>query len=190
MYRESAQKGCWDADSVCSGERLINEHATRVSWWLVVVMAVIALTLIGIITEHAYRTQLTGPWSNLHASSWIQPTPRALGSLVSLAMLLDLYTSYMMALRKGHLDRFVGQFLLTSFLRVSLWIYFMYGVANGGTIGSMFSLIILAVIIGWGFLTSHSCAPLHAWISMVELLFVLFLIVWLATTGVAVVPTP
>lgn len=189
MYRSRAE-GCWETETLCSGDKLIKEHASRISWWLVTVLVVVALILVGLIAQRSFNTQMTGPWSNLHASSWIQPTPRALGSLVGIAIVLDMYTSYMMALKRGHLDRMVGQFLLTSFIRTSLWIYFLYGLSYGGDIGSMFSLILLAVILAWGFMTSHSCAPLHSWISMVEFIFVLFLIVWLATSSVTVVPSP
>ncbi len=180
---------CWE-ESVCSGDVLINEHATRISWWVAAVLVVIALTLIGVIMQHAFVTENTGPWSNLNASSWIQPTPRALASLVGIALTLDLYTSYMMALKKGHLDKFIGQFVLGAIVRTGLWIFFLYGLSYGGTIGSMFALFTLAVLLGWGFLTSHAHAPLHSWISMLEFAFVIFLIVWISTSGAKIWPTP
>lgn len=188
----SARKGdCWENESVCSGDRLINEHASRVTWWLVLGMVVVALLLDGIIMQHASRTEATGgPWTQLHASSWIQPTPRALASLVGIVLTLDVYTSYMMALKKGHLDRYMGQFLLSTVLRVALWIFFLYGVSYGGTVGSMISLLVLALMLLWGILTSHSCAPLHTWISMLELGFVGFLSVWLLTSHATVWPKP
>lgn len=182
--------GCWETENVCSGDRLINEHASRVSWWLVAALVVLALILDGVISEHAFTTEHTGSWSNLHASSWIQPTPRALGSLVGIVLVLDVYVNYMMALKKGHLDRYVGQFLLNTVLRVALWLFFLYGLSYGGTIGSMLALVVLVGILGWGFLTSHSCAPLHSWISVLELVFVVFLIVWVSTTGAKLWPTP
>lgn len=185
-----SEAGCWEDDNECSGERIINEHAGRLSWWLVGVLLVVALILVGVTGQHAYATQLTGPWSTLHASSWIQPTPRALASLVGITIALDLYTSYMMALKRGHLDRHLGQFLLTSFIRVGLWIFFMEGVAYGGTIGSMLALITLALVLVWGVLSSHSCAPLHTWISILELVFVFYLMCWLGTTGAKVLPQP
>ncbi len=180
---------CWE-ESVCSGDRLINEHATRISWWIASGLVVLALILVGVIMQHAFLTENTGPWSVLNASSWIQPTPRALASLVGITLTLDVYTSYMMALKKGHLDKYVGQFLLATFLRLGLWIFFLYGLAYAGTIGSMFALIALAVVIGWGFMTSHSNAPLHSWMALLELVFVLFLIVWLSTSNARIWPTP
>lgn len=179
---------CWE-ESVCSGDRLINEHASRVSWWVAAILVVVALILVGVIMQHAFNTAFTGPWSTLHASSWIQPTPRALASLVGIALTLDVYSSYMMALKKGHLDKYVGQFMLGTFLRLGLWIFFLYGVSYGGTIGSMFALITLALVLGWGFMTSHSHAPLHSWISVLQLVFVLFLIGWLSTSGAKLWPT-
>lgn len=181
--------GCWETDTVCSGDRLINEHASRLSWWFVAFLVVLALVLVGLITQHAYITEPTGSWSNLHASSWIQPTPRALGSLVGIAITIDVYVSYMIALKKGHLDKYVGQFLLSTVIRVGLWLIFLYGLAYGGTIGSMLALVVLALVLGWGFMTSHSHAPLHSWISMLQLLFVLFLLVWLGSAGVKVWPS-
>lgn len=175
---------------MCSGDRLINEHATRVSWWLAALMVVIALILVGVIMQHAFNTQNTGSWSALHASTWIQPTPRALASLVGIAITLDVYSSYMMALKKGHLDKYVGQFVLGTFIKTALWIFFLYGLSYAGTIGSMFALITLALALGWSFLTSHSHAPLHSWMAALELLFVGFLIVWLSTSGATIWPSP
>jgi uncharacterized membrane protein YedE/YeeE len=154
------------------------------------ILVVLALVFVGVIMQHAFVTENTGPWSLLNASTWIQPTPRALASLVGIALTLDVYTSYMMALKKGHLDRYVGQFLLGTVLRVGLWIFFLFGVSYGGTIGSMFALVTLAIMLGWGFMSSHAHAPLHAWISLLEFVFVVFLIVWLATSGAKIWPTP
>jgi hypothetical protein len=157
---------------------------------LVSFLVIVALVLIGIIGQHAFNTEHTGPWSTLNSSSWIQPTPRALASLVGITLVIDMYTSYIMALKKGHLDNYIGQFLLSAVIRICLWIFFLYGLSYGGFIGSMLSLIVLAIVVAWGFMTSHSCAPLHAWISALELLFIGFLIVWLATAGVKVMPVP
>jgi hypothetical protein len=178
-----------EVDTVCSGDRLISEHATRVSWWLASGLVVLALVFVGVIGQHAFKTHTTGPWSALHASSWIQPTPRALASLVGIALVLDIYISYMMALRKGHLDRFVGQFLLGTLLRTGLWLFFLYGLAYGGYIGSMFAVITLALMLAWGFMSSHSYAPFHSWLSALEFVFVIFLTVWLATSNAKVWPS-
>lgn len=169
----------------------MSDHASRVAWWFVAALVVLAIILDAVIMEHAYRDDVagTGTWSTLNASSWIQPSPRALASLVGIAIVLDVYTSYMMALKKGHLDKYVGQFLLGTVMRVALWLFFLFGVSYGGTIGSMFSLVVLGVILVWGMMTSHATSPLHAWISMLELVFVIFLVIWLSTTTAKIWPS-
>lgn len=182
-------EGCW-GDSLCLGDRLVAEHASRLAWWLVGGLVILALVLDALIMRHAHNTANFGSWSMLSPSSWIHPTPHALASLVGLAIVLDAYTSYMMALRKGHVDKYVGQFLLSMVIRISLWLFFLYGVAYGGTIGSMLSLVVLGVILVWGMMTSHQTSPLHAWISVLELAFVVFLIIWLSTSNVKLWPSP
>lgn len=180
--------GCWET-SVCDGDRLINEHGNRVSWWLVAVFAVVAMILVGVIMQHAHNTATTGGWSVLHASSWIQPTTNALASLVGITILLDLYTSYMIALKKGHLDRYVGQFLLSAFIKTALYIFYLYGLANYGTIGSFFAIITLMIMTAWNFMTSHYFSPLFAWIQALILAFQVFLTVFLTTSGAKVWPS-
>lgn len=190
--REEQQRGggCWD-ETVCSGDKLMREHASRVVWWLVIVLVGVALLLDGLIMTHAHNDEVlgTGSWNRLMGPTWLQPTPRALGSLVGIAITLDVYLSYMMALKKGHLDKYVGQFLIGTVIRVALWLFFLYGLSYDGTIGSMLSLIVLGVMLVWGMMTSHATSPLHAWVSLLELVFVFFMIGWLATANVKIWPS-
>lgn len=179
---------CW-GESVCSGDELINSHANRVSWWLAAIFVVAALILVGVIMHHAANTATTGPWSTLHPSTWIAATPNALASLVGITIVLDVYTSYMLALKKGHLDRYVGQFVLGLFMRVALWIFVLHGLSYGGTIGSMFALLALAVMTAWSVMTSHSTNMLYSLIHALVFAFVIFLIVYLVTSGAKVWPS-
>lgn len=180
--------GCWE-ESVCSGDKLINEHANRISWWLVGTMVVVALILLGVIFTYANNTATTGSWSTMHPSTWIAATPHAMASLLGITVVLDSYTTYMIALKKGHLDRYVGQFLLGMFIKLALIVFFSFGLAHYGSIGSMFSILGLTAITLWSFLTSHSHSPLFAWLHLLVLAWYIFLIVYLATSGVKIWPS-
>lgn len=186
--REALEGSCWE-ESVCSGDKLINEHASRISWWLTAVFVVVALVLVGVIMQNTYKNATTGPFSLMTASSWIQPTPRALASLVGIAVVLDTYTSYMIALKKGHLDKYVGQFVLSTFLKIGFWVLFVEGIRVGATIGSFFALIGLALMLGWSFLTSHSATLIYSLLHALLFAFVIFLIVWIATSNVVIWPS-
>lgn len=181
--------GCFD-DSVCGGEDLMNNHVNRVSWWLTAILTVIALIVVIVLGAMMNSSSATpgSSWSYLNASGWIQPTPNSLAALIGMAMILDVYVGYMQALRKGHLDHSVGQYVLRTVIHIGLWLLILYGIGHYGYIGSMFGLLVLGVSLLWQAFTSHGCAPFYTWVSMVELAFVVFLTIWLGTAQVKIWP--
>lgn len=186
---KSGMSQCWQGESLCAGDVLAQEHGARLTWWLTGIFVIIALILDITIMNHANDTATTGPWSQLSSRSWLQPTPRALGSIVGIAIVMDAYVSYMMAIAKGHLDKYPGQYVMGLFIRLALYIFFLYGVSYGGFIGSMLALITLGLSLVWSILTGHSCSPIHAWLNILELAFVFIMGLWLGLSGVTVWPS-
>lgn len=189
--RRTGGKHCetFSGSNLCSGEQLLEKHAMRVAWWLTLVLVVIGIVWVLFITDKMDNDP-TSPWNSLAVNTWISPTARSLGALVGLVIVLSTYSNYMLSMHKGHLDNYPAQYAISAALRVTLWVFFLHGLAYGGTIGSAFSLATLAVLTTWGVLTGHVHSPYHAWLTVTELGFIIFLLVWMTLARATMFPSP
>src|SRR6185437_1324323 len=177
------------AGTLCKGDELMNSHSWRMVWWLTVVLVLVAVILIALLANKM-DNDATSAWHVLSVNTSISPTAQCLGALVGLMAVFAAYTSYMLGYHKGHLDNYPAQYGISVFLRLSLWVYFMYGFAYGGTIGSCFSLLLLLVLTLWNVMTGHSYSAYHSWLTLVELAFIVFLLIWMSLSRAAMFPSP
>ncbi len=165
------------------------KHAWRITWWFTLAVVLAAVIGVAVISDKVDNDPTSG-WNSLTVNTWISPSVRALAALVGLVVVLTAYTTYMLSFKKGHLDNFGLHYAINVFIQVSLWVYFMYGVSFSGTIGATFALATLAILASWSILTGHGHSPIHAWATVLELGFIVFLFVWLALTRAPMLPSP
>jgi hypothetical protein len=182
---------CEAPETMCGGEELLRKHSSRSVWWITIAIAVLFVILIIPLTMKMQNdfNAGTGSFTALYSNSLISPSATSLGFLVGILILYDAYTTYMICMHKGHLDNSPIRYSFATLIRLACFVFFMYGVAYGATIGSTIALVTLCGLIGWQIVTSYTYSPFYVYLQVFELAAVIFLLVWLQLTGAVMLPT-